>query len=369
MQPLRVAIVGCGLIGKRRAAVARELGDQVVVVADVDQARAEQLAHDAECAWTDVWQDAVSRDDVDVVVVSTINSVLAPVTIAAAAAGKHVLCEKPLGRNAREAAQMVAAAQRAGVRLKTGFNHRHHPAIWQAHVLCDEGALGPLHFIRAVYGHGGRPCYDKEWRANAELAGGGELLDQGVHIVDLCRWFARAGAPSGQDFTAVLGATATCFWDLGHFTDDRYLPAGSLPATQPAQLEDNAFALLRTDDGCIAQFHTSWTQWKNRFSFEVFGRDGYVRVEGLGGSYGTERLEVGRRNPAGGAPAVESFEFPGPDRSWHAEWQEFTAAIREGRAPLASGADGLQTMRLLAALYASARSGQFVRVATEPTDL
>lgn len=89
-----------------------------------------------------------------------------------------------------------------------------------------------------------------------------------------------------------------------------------------------------------------------------------MRVEGLGGSYGTEQLEVGRRNPAGGAPAVETFEFPGPNRSWQAEWLEFTAAIREGREPLASGADGLQTMRLIAALYDSARSGQFVRVAS-----
>jgi predicted dehydrogenase len=128
------------------------------------------------------------------------------------------------------------------------------------------------------------------------------------------------------------------------------------------RLEDNAFALLRTADGQIAQFHTSWTQWKNRFTFEVFGRDGYVCVEGLGGSYGTESLEVGRRKREGGAPDVETFEFPGPDLSWQAEWQEFTSAIREGRQPLANGEDGLQAMRLIAAIYESARTGQVVRL-------
>jgi predicted dehydrogenase len=120
--------------------------------------------------------------------------------------------------------------------------------------------------------------------------------------------------------------------------------------------------MLRTADGRVAQFHTSWTQWKNRFSFEVFGRDGYVRVEGLGGSYGLERLEVGRRKPEGGAPEVEIVEYTGPDLSWQAEWQEFTSAIREGRQPLANGADGLQAMRVIAALYESARTGQMARV-------
>jgi predicted dehydrogenase len=346
----RVGIVGCGLIGKRRATVARESGDRVVAVADVDPGRAQSLAQENGCAWTQDWRDVVGRPDVDVVVVSTVNKILAPVTIAAARAGKHVLCEKPLGRNAREAQEMVEAARQAGVILKTGFNHRHHPAIWRAHELSDQGAIGPLLFIRAIYGHGGRPGYDKEWRADADLCGGGELLDQGVHIVDLCRWFMG-------DFTEVFSATATYFWDLGYFA-----PENSQIADRRSRLEDNAFGILRTAGGQTAQFHTSWTQWKNRFSFEAFGRDGYVRVEGLGGSYGVERLEFARRKPEGGAPNVEIVEYPGSDLSWQVEWQEFTTAIREGRQPLASDEDGLQTMRVIAALYRSSRCGQMVTV-------
>ncbi len=362
---MNVGVIGCGLIGRRRAAVGRELGDQIVIVADVDASRARQVAQENGCAWTTRWQDVIERDDVDAVVVSTVNQVLAPVTIVACEAGKHVLCEKPLGRNAGEAQQMVEAARLGGVLLKTGFNHRHHPAIWRAHELCSQAVIGPLMFIRAVYGHGGRPGYEKEWRADADLAGGGELLDQGVHIVDLCRWFMAAYASTSGEFTEVVGVTDTYFWELGSFpAADQYTSEGpsAIPidwrySRRSSRLEDNAFAMLRTADGRVAQFHTSWTQWQNRFSFEVFGRDGFVRVEGLGGSYGVERLEVGRRKPEGGAPTVETFDFAGPDRSWQAEWEEFTSAIHEGRQPLANGEDGLQAMRVIAAIYQSARTG------------
>jgi len=333
---MRIGIIGCGLIGKRRAIVAREMGDSVVMVADIDAARAQQVAAECGSAWSTDWHDVIRCDDVEAVVVATVNKALAPVTIAAAGRGKHVLCEKPLGRNPIESQQMVEAARTASVVLKTGFNHRHHPAVWKAHELCAQGKIGEPMFARAVYGHGGRPGYDKEWRGDPDLAGGGELLDQGVHIVDLCRWFLG-------EIVQVIGITARWYWDI-------------------APLEDNGFALLRTADGRVASLHTSWTQWKNRFSFEVFGREGYVAVEGLGGSYGTERLTWGRRRPEGGAPDLETWELAGPDISWREEWAEFTAAIRERRAPLADGYDGLQAVRIVHAIYESSRTGCTVRV-------
>jgi len=373
---LRIGIVGCGLIGHKRANVIRESAtDELVVVADVDESRAKSLATEFGCAATADWQQAIAAYDLDALIVSTINKYLAPISQAALDAGKHVLCEKPPGRNAAETQGMVEAAQRSERVLKVGFNHRHHPAIWQAHVLCAQGDIGAPMFIRAVYGHGGRPGYDKEWRADADLAGGGELLDQGVHVIDLCRWFMG-------EFTEVFGATATYHWDLGYFPSPDTLPKAALSPVgvtntgrdapmNPSggcggelvsgrQLEDNAFALLRTADGRTAQLHTSWTQWKNRFSFEVFGTAGYVRIEGLGGSYGPETLTVGRRRAEPGPPIEEQHVFQGPDLSWHAEWQEFTAAIREGRQPLANGAEGLRTMQIIGALYQSSLTKQIV---------
>jgi len=327
---MRVGIVGCGLIGGRRAAAVRCAGDEVVVVADLDPTRAEALASVADASWTAVWEEVVVDDRVDVVVVATSNDGLLPIGCAALEAGKHVLCEKPLGRNAAEAAILVATAARAGRLLKTGFNHRHHPAIRQAHALCANGAIGELTSVRAAYGHGGRPNYDQEWRGDPAIAGGGELLDQGVHLVDLSRWFLG-------EFSEVTGILATWFWNV-------------LP------LEDNGFALLRTSLGQIASIHSSWTQWKNLFRLEVFGTDGYVHVEGLGGSYGVERLTHGRRRAESGPPDEMSWQFDGDDDSWHLEWQEFTQAIGEGRRPLGDGADGLAAASLIDAIYESART-------------
>jgi predicted dehydrogenase len=325
----RVAIVGCGLIGSRRAQTALAAGDEVPYVVDVTQERAEELARATGAVASNL--SDVLDSDADVVVVATPNKFLQPTVVAALRAGKHVLCEKPLGRNAAEAETMVDAAREAGRVLKTGLNHRHKQAIHTAHGLLADGAIGRPFAIRAAYGHGGRAGYDKEWRGDPELAGGGELLDQGVHVVDLCRWFLG-------DFTEATGVLGTWFWEV-------------------APLEDNAFALLRTEDGRVASLHTSWTQWRNLFRFEVLGTEGHLVVDGLGGSYGAERLTRGRRREQGGVPEQELITFPDEDLSWAHEWREFTDAISSGRQPIGSGEDGLAAARILDAVYEAARTG------------
>ena len=351
---MKVGIVGCGLIGKRRAQIVHQSSnDEVIILADVDQTWADKLAEEVGGQATTDWEEVVFREDLDVVVVATPNKYLMPVTVIALENGKHVLCEKPPGRNFTETEQMVDAARKSGHVLKIGFNHRHHPAIWKAHEVCHQGEIGPIMYGRAIYGHGGRPGYEKEWRADADLSGGGELLDQGVHIIDLLRWFMG-------NFQEVAGFVDTYHWDLGFFSPQT-MHYASLDKNNP-QLEDNAFAQLRTANGQIAQLHTSWTQWKNRFSFEVFGHDGYVRIEGLGGSYGMETLTIGKRRPESGPPVEEVIEFPGPDLSWQLEWEEFISGIREGRQPLASGEESLATMRTIAAIYESAHTGKIVHL-------
>ena len=341
--PLRVAVVGCGLIGRRRAEVVRRAGrDDVVIVVDGNEPRAEQLAREIGCLATADWQAAIGREEVDVVIVATTHDWLAPISIAALRQGKHVLVEKPMARNPTEAEMVVRAAVQGQRVLGVGFNHRYHPAIWEAHELLAQGAIGEPFSIRCRYGHGGRPGYEKEWRMVPEVAGGGELLDQGIHAVDLFRWFLG-------DLAEAFGFTATYVW-------------GNRPTAVHNTLEDNGFALFRTATGQVASLHASWTQWKNLFSFEVTGRDGYLIVEGLGGSYGPERLTWGRRRPESGAPDEEHFDYPAADRSWEAEWLEFVAAIREERAPLADGHAGWQAVRAVFALYESARSGRVVRL-------
>jgi len=228
--------------------------------------------------------------------------------------------------------------------LKVGFNHRHHPAVAGAHEALRRGDIGEPFFARCRYGHGGRPGYETEWRTAREIAGGGELLDQGIHALDLFRWFLG-------NFAEGVGFAPTYFWKPG--------PGRG---TRRDEVEDNAFGLFRTASGRVASLHVSWTQWKNLFSFEVFGRDGYVIVEGLGGSYGAERLILGRRLPAFGPPEERSTEFSGPDASWEQEWEEFVAAIHEERQPLGSGHDAWEAVKMVHAIYESQRTGGIVRL-------
>jgi predicted dehydrogenase len=247
--------------------------------------------------------------------------------------GKNVLCEKPLARTIGEAEAMVATARDTGRVLKCGFNHRHHPAIQQARRWFQEGRIGDPIFIRARYGIGGRPGYEREWRGNPEVVSGGQLMEQGIHVVDLARWFLG-------EFAQVTAFVETAFWNI-------------------KPLEDNAFALFRTATGTAASIHSSLTQWKNLFSFELYGRDGYIAMEGLGGGYGTEKVSLGKRDFV--APFTEEVvEFRGEDRSWHDEWQEFATAVKEQREPLGTAVDGLEAMRLVFAAYESARAGRAV---------
>ena len=294
----RVAIVGCGAVGSKRA---RALGEsRLVAVADAEPERARRLAASfSGCAAEADWRAAVTRPDVEIVIVATTNDSLAPVARAAAEAGKHVLVEKPAARAPAELAPVSAAARERGVTVRVGFNHRFHPALRRARDLVESGQLGALMYVRARYGHGGRPGYEREWRARPEVAGGGELLDQGVHLIDLARWFAG-------DLTLLAGHVGTFFWDT--------------------PVEDNGFVLLRTPAGQVAWLHASWTEWKNLFSFEVFGRRGKVQVDGLGGSYGLERLTHYRMRPEMGPPETTGWEYPGDDPSWGDEYASFVEA-------------------------------------------
>jgi predicted dehydrogenase len=276
----------------------------------------------------------ISRPDVQIVIVSTWPNSHAEVAVAGARNGKHILCEKPLGRNPKEAREIVEAAQAHRVKLKTGFNLRHKAGIAKAREAYDQGAVGQLMYIRCCLGHGGRLAYEKEWRADQEIAGGGHLVDHGIHGIDLLRWFMG-------DFIEVSAFNATLFWEM-------------------KPLEDNAFVLFRDGYGLIASLHSSCTQWKNLFSLEIFGQLGYILVNGLGGSYGGETVTIGRRRSDSGPPDEELFAFSKPDYSLYNEWAEFVAAIQEDREPLGNGYDGYQALMLAYSAYASARKNHVV---------
>ena len=323
MTRLRYAIVGCGLIGRKRASTLAP--GQLVAACDTDLGRAQALvtAIGQGVATSDP-AEAIEHPQVEAVIVATVNAALAPLGRQAIENGKHVLLEKPAGVNLAEIEALAAAAHARGVCVRVGFNHRYHPSFRKARELVDAGELGPLLFVRARYGHGGRVGYDREWRADPKLAGGGELMDQGVHVIDLARWFLG-------EFTEVAGHAATYFWKM--------------------PVEDNAFVSLRTAAGQTAWLHVSCSEWKNMFSFELYGRDGKLHIEGLGGSYGVERLSFYKMQPAMGPPETTIWEYPGPDDSWRRELEEFEQDVALRREPSAGLPSAGACLRVVEEIY------------------
>jgi len=318
---VRVGIVGCGLIGKKRA---DSLGDdRLAAVFDTNEKAAKNLADKSGAEACGTVEELLSR--VDCVVVATTNDALAPLTLQAIESKKHVVVEKPAARNARELLPLLSAARAAGVTVKVGFNHRFHPAMQKARAILDGGNSGPILFVRARYGHGGRIGYDREWRARPEMSGGGELIDQGVHLIDLARWFV------GAEFTEVTGKAVTLFWDM--------------------PVDDNAFMTLTTASGQVAHLHASCTEWKNLFSFEIYARHAKLQIDGLGGSYGVERLSHYAMRPEMGPPDTTIYEYPGPDLSWSLEWADFKRAIVTTERPMGDLEDALAAMSVVDAVY------------------
>ena len=303
---LRIALIGCGLIGQKRLKLLPP--GSVTVACDTQLDRASNLAAQSPgCVATDSFEQAVSSPNVDVVMIATINSALAPIALAAVNKGKHVLVEKPAAISVAEIEGLETAARKSGVLVRVGYNHRYHPAGLKAVEIFRSGALGPMMFVRGRYGHVGRVGYEKEWRANPKLSGGGELIDQGVHLIDL------AGIFLGE-FVTVEGHASTCYWDM--------------------PVDDNAFLSLRNACGNTAWLHVSCSEWKNMFSLEIYGRDGKLHWEGLGGSYGMERLTYYKMLPQMGPPETTIFEYPRGDNSWLLEMSEFFEDVRLKRTPV-----------------------------------
>jgi predicted dehydrogenase len=365
-----IAIIGCGLIGQKRAKTIASVnalrtsastslstsssGDSsagssanashtptssrglsagssahdviaLTVCVDLNLERAQALANQfTGCTALTSWQEAIKRDDVQIVIISTLHASLAEIGLAVVAAGKHVLIEKPAGRHSSELTPVIHAAKESGSLARVGFNHRYHRAFRKARELVDQGELGDLMFIRARYGHGGRIGYDKEWRADPALSGGGELIDQGVHLIDLARWFLG-------DFKDVEGFAHTYYWDM--------------------PVDDNGFLLLKTEKKQTAFLHASCTEWKNTFSFEIYGRKGKIDINGLGGSYGVEKISFYKMSAAMGPPETFAWEYPMADDSWEVELAEFIEDIKTNRQPAVGLHDAHSALTIVEEIY------------------
>ena len=309
--PLWVAQIGAGKTGARRAA----WFPNVAAVADFDLERAKVLAGACGARAVSRWEEAVDDDRVRIVSVATTNNLLAPVAQRALEMGRHVLVENPAALHSSDLEPLVRLARERELVYQAGFNYRFHPATARAKSLLREGAIGRLLHGSARHGHG-----------EPELAVGGVLLDQGVHLIDLVRWF------SGDELAAVEAALRT----------------------------DHALAWLDLRGGARFSLEISTTQWKNLFYFELVGERGAIVIEGLGGSYGPERLTLIRRPENLGVPEVETETFDDPDRCWLAQWEAMERAIRCGEEVDGSAADSLACLRTVEACRQSSDERKMV---------
>jgi predicted dehydrogenase len=320
---MNIGIIGCGLVGQKRST--QLAGANLVAIYDIDTKRSQDFSKATGAKVFDSWQEIIDSKGVDIVIVATTHEWLYPITKAAILAGKHVLVEKPAARTIEEIEELQRLAKEHSVLVRVGFNHRYHPALQQARQMVDDDAIGDLMYIRAKYGHGGRIGYDREWRSDPKLAAGGELVEQGIHIIDLANWFFGF-------FTHIDGFASTQFWDQ--------------------ELDDNATMILKTIDKKFATLTVSCTEWKNIFCFEIYGKKGKIEINGLGGSYGTERLTYYKVRPEMGPPETVSWEWPFEDRSWELEMQEFLEDIKQNREPEAGLEAARKAWRIINKVYA-----------------
>lgn len=296
---LKIAVVGCGKIGEIRAKNILSK-DRILGFYDVDIDKSKELQKSFKNSVIYESIDDILKSNVNTVFIATIHSELFKIASKFIRAGINILIEKPASISTKEIKELIALQKRSKSIIHVGFNHRFHKSVIKAKKIIDSGHIGKTMFLRARYGHGGRVGYEKEWRANKKLSGGGELIDQGSHLIDLSRFFLG-------EFAKVYGICKNFFWNMN--------------------VEDNAFLTLETKTGLVAHLHASCTEWKNKFNVEIYGEKGKIELDGLGKSYGTEKIILYKMLPQMGPPKTYSWEFPMEDDSWLIQYKEFRRNI------------------------------------------
>lgn len=320
-----IALVGCGFIGEKRVSQLPD-GARLVSCYDVDSERAAVVAARAGTsdATATSLEQLLDTRGIDLVIVATTHDSLCTVARSAVERGHHVLVEKPGAHHLEPLLELRKLAREQCVLVRVGYNHRFHPALRRVREAVEAGNYGNLLHVRARYGHGGRLGYEREWRADRARSGGGELIDQGSHLIDLVRSLFG-------DVDLAFAELRTEFWNMS--------------------VEDNAFVALRPRTGGFAWLHASWTEWKNLFSFEVTLERAKLEVSGLGGSYGPERLRVFEMQPEMGPPPCTTCDFPESDASWHHELLDVLAEIDGAPSIGAALDDAIATMSIIEEAY------------------
>lgn len=323
---LHIGVIGMGRMGMRWAQVAsRHAECELVAICDADATVLDKAQLYLPKVYSYTGWEQLLYEGLDAIVVAVPHVHLTPIAQACLYRGKHVFCEKPGGVSSKAVAEALSVARAKKLQYRVNFHLRLHPAIAAAKAKVEADYIGPIISLKATFGHPGRQHYHREWWCDPAQAGGGELLDQGSHLIDLAHWFL---GPMASQHTVLQNA----YWDT------------------PS--EDNAFLLLTTAKGQTAQLHASWTHWHKMFRLELCGESGYLRVDGLGGLYGPEQLTYGPRPVGDGmAPREQLWNFAAqsdtPDTALIHSWDEFVRSIQQGSPIGPSAIDAVKALEVI----------------------
>ncbi len=320
-----IGLIGCGVIGQKRIYNLPK-NFNLIGYSDIKKINLDKKFFGKEIFFTNKWKSLLKLKNLDAVIIATTHNLHSKILEECIKLNLHVFLEKPGGVSEIITKKLLSTLKKKKfLKVRVGFNHRYHPAFLLAKRLIKSNKIGELMYIRAVYGHGGRLNYNNEWRFKKSISGGGELIDKGSHLIDLSRFFLGQLKPLAYELK-------TYFWKM--------------------KLEDNCFLILKNDRKKIAFLHSSCTEWKNRFVFEIFGKKGKLEINGLGRSYGSESLIFYKMSQKMGPPQKKIYNFNANlDNSWQIELNEFYNDILKKRSPIPGLKDAYENLKIINKIY------------------
>lgn len=324
MKKFKIGIIGFGLIGKKRS---KNLGNEGELVAYSDLKESKNFFSSKlkkKVKFFKSWKTLLNLSDIDIVIISTYHNKLSKIVAYASTKGIHILVEKPAAIKLKDLNNNIKIQKKYKNKIRVGFNHRYHGAIKMCQKIIKQKSFGKLMFIKSSYGHGARLNYQNEWRMKPQISGGGELIDQGSHLIDLSIMFLGK-------IKSINSVLDTLFWKT--------------------RVDDNAFLILKFENNTTAFLHASCTEWKNNFLFEIYGEKGKLRIEGKGGSYGREKLIFYKMKKKMGIPSKKVWLFPKNDYSWRNEIEELYKDIKLNRNSKPGLNEAYEVLKIIKKIY------------------